>query len=149
MQQDAATSERRRLCVAKGHNQAAGGVWARLNSLTHSTLDPKGAEVNALVPGVVRRFSSTAEFEGSPIVRSRPSRFLSVVRKTVTRRARAGPLDNRASPRQQGDAGKRNGLVTLVTYSAGVRSRAGRSTQDSAAPTGSGVGGDPSLSHDE
>ena len=110
---------------------------------------PKGAEVNALVPGVVRRFSSTAEFEGSPIVRSRPSRFLSVVRKTVTRRARAGPLDNRASPRQQVDAGKRDGLVTLVTYSAGVRSRAGRSTQDSAAPTGSGVGGDPSLSHDE
>ena len=91
----------------------------------------------------------TAEFEGSPIVRSRPSRFLSVVRKTVTRRARAGPLDNRASPRQQVDAGKRDGLVTLVTYSAGVRSRAGRSTQDSAAPTGSGVGGDPSLSHDE
>jgi len=111
---------------------------------------PKGAEVNALVPGVVRRFSSTAEFEGSPIVRSRPSRFLSVVRKTVTRRARAGPLDNRASPRQQVDAGKRDGLVTLVTYSAGVRSRAGRSTQDSAAPTGSGVGGTlPSLTMNE
>jgi len=115
-------------------------VWARLNSLTHSTLDPKGAEVNALVPGVVRWFSSTAEFEGSPIVWSRPSRFLSVVRKTVTRRARAGGgWQSRFPPGQQVDAGKRDGLVTLVTYSAGVRSRAGRSTQDSAAPTGSGV----------
>ena len=135
----------------KGHNQDAGGVWARLNSLTHSTLDPRGAEVNCA--GAWR--GSMIQLHGR--VRGIADCLIAPVsvpfggeKDSDAKSTGGGRVTIALPPGQQVDAGKRDGLVTLVTYSAGVRSRAGRSTQDSAAPTGSGVGGDlPSLTMNE